>query len=191
MKKTIERLLCGLLLVGGLFHSTAQVKIEQEFRMDPKEVPAKAITYLELMQAGHKVKWYKEQGADRSTIEGKFKKEGRKFSVEFDEQGQLEDVEVEIRWRQVPEALRKVIGTQLGQQFKRFRVKRVQEHYPQDAGRILDWHLKQQPFPPYFEIELKGVNDEGSKLYEFLFDPDGKEVRQSIILLRNTDNLEF
>ena len=87
---------CIIFLFCFLSHLTyAQVKIEKESRVVSNDVPEIAIKWLEdVFDHKKKLKWYFEISADSHSYEAKFIRKGKKFSVEFSEEGIIEDIEV-------------------------------------------------------------------------------------------------
>ena len=80
---------------------SAQLKYEKESRLAVEEVPEQARNFINTITTSNKVKWYLEEGLDRSSIEAKFEYKDHKYSVEFDSIGILEDVEVQVKWSEI------------------------------------------------------------------------------------------
>jgi len=74
----------------------AQEKFEMESRLKQNDVPSNALNFIDSLSLKNKVKWYLEEGIERKSIEAKFKRSGKKHSVEFDILGNIEDVEIEV-----------------------------------------------------------------------------------------------
>ena len=111
-------------------------KVERESRIKSTDVPEKALEYIEQTSLD-KVKWYRETGLESISFEAKFKHERRWYSVEFSEEGVLEDIEIEIDLHQVPEPTRESIDKYLEAEFKRHRKKKVQIQYKQTSLQTL------------------------------------------------------
>jgi hypothetical protein len=92
-----------LLLATSAF---GQVKYEKEFRLKPGQVPVKARQFIDSINLQQKVKWYYEQNLKGNSIEAKFRMNHKRYSIEFDTLGNLQDVEVQIGWEQMPAAYR-------------------------------------------------------------------------------------
>ncbi|MDX1410415.1 MAG: hypothetical protein R3330_19830, partial [Saprospiraceae bacterium] len=107
----------------------AQQKFEKEYRIDRTEVPAPALDFLAQLPVTRKVRWYREIGLTQSSIEAKTKINGERYSIEFNVNGQIEDVEIERPWESVPGDVRSRVTAHLAGQYRRHKVTRVQFQY--------------------------------------------------------------
>lgn len=193
----VLRYVLGVLLMAGACGQalTAQYKYEKEERIAEDEVPEQALHFLEEIQPTRKDKWYREQNLDGEAIEVKLKRNGERYSIKFDTEGELIDVEKLIKWRDIPEETRKEIDEEWEEFFERRRIEKIQIHYKDDAENLI--RFIQSPegapleSPIYYEIVVKGKTEGPYQLYEFLFDEEGEKVEMSRILTRRTDNMEF
>src|SRR5690606_41633459 len=62
----------------------AQQKYEKESRLNRNNVPAIAFNFIDSLNLKNRVKWYLEESLENKSVEAKFKKSGKKHSVEFD-----------------------------------------------------------------------------------------------------------
>ena len=76
--------------------SFGQKKFEKESRISKSDLPSFAVDFAALFTDGQRIKWYLEEGLDRNSIEAKYKRDGRHYSVEFDTLGTMEDVEIPL-----------------------------------------------------------------------------------------------
>lgn len=193
----VLRYVLGVLLMAGACGQalTAQYKYEKEERIAEDEVPEQALDFLEEIQPTRKDKWYREQNLDGEAIEVKLKRNGERYSIKFDTEGELIDVEKLIKWRDIPEETRDEIDEEWEEFFERRRIEKIQIHYKDDAENLI--RFIQSPegapleSPIYYEIVVKGKTEGPYQLYEFLFDEEGEKVEMSRILTRRTDNMEF
>lgn len=154
-------------------------KIEVEKRVPEDELPVAALELLnERFDARKCKRYYLESDGDTTNFEAKFKWQGECYSVEFFKNGQLKDIEKKVDFKKIPPATQAKINERFRQDFKKFKVKKVQEQtMPGQNGRR-------------YEIEVKGKNDEGTAYFEFLFEETGNLVeRRKIILPSNNINL--
>lgn len=84
----------------------AQQKYENEIRISRDSVPTKALAFIDTAPFDKKIRWYKEYFIDGTSIEAKTRYQGKRYSIEFDPSGELEDVEIDHRWRHAPEQVR-------------------------------------------------------------------------------------
>lgn len=175
--------------------AAAQVKYEQEYRVKPAETPEEAREFIEGAVSDLKIKWYKEVQLDAVSFEAKFRLNRRKYSVEFDTLGQVEDVEVEWAFSEIPAAAREQVEGELDNAFSRYRVQKVQRQWTGPASVLQGLILGVQPSPEEYvtkyELVVRGKREGMVKLFELLFDEHGRQVQMSEIIPRNTDILDF
>lgn len=166
-------------------------KVERESRIKSTDVPEKALEYIEQTSLD-KVKWYRETGLESISFEAKFKHERRWYSVEFSEEGVLEDIEIEIDLHQVPEPTRELIDKYLEAEFKRHRIKKVQIQYKQTPLQtLIKEEVPKTDSPHAFELVVKGKKSKLMKLWEVAFSSTGKFISIDQILNRNSTHLEY
>ena len=106
-----------------------EVKHEQEQRIEAQAMPGGAMTYLKTLDGNKKrIKYYFEQDGARRSYEAKFKLKGSKYSVEFDENGNLEDIEIERSETETGTVL-KSIEDYLKQTYVRHKIEKIQAQY--------------------------------------------------------------
>ncbi len=181
----------GLFQANGLF---AQVKYEREYRLKPDQVPLAARTFLTACQFEAKIKWYGEESASGTSVEAKVKHGQKRYSIEFDTLGQIQDVEVEQEWEGLPPATQTTIQQILSQQFERHKLGKVQLQWTGTDSVLQALIRGESPDLPYttkYEIILRGKDNEGVHGYEYLFDEQGELEHRARIVFRNTDNLDY
>jgi hypothetical protein len=170
------------------------VKVERESRIDREEVPEKALNFIERLGDTSNEKWYSEENLDGKAIEVKMKRFGSRYSVKFTTEGNLVDVERDLKWRQIPEEVAEEIIEELEEEFDKLKWEKIQIQFIADPEEMLAYLKKNKEkdeIETYYEIVFQGKKEGSYKLYEFLFDYEGEIVERSRILPRNTDNLEF
>ena len=186
-----------LVLVLGLTHTTlAQQKFERESRIAIDEVPLKAQNFIKSLTS-HKVKWYLEERINDYSIEAKFKLNKKRYSIEFDTLGTLEDAEIKVSWKTLNPTIKKHIESQLKTEHKKFKVKKVQVQYVGPPNLVLQ-QLKNletnSTIDTNYEVVLKCwplSNKPPVALYEYLFDDEGAVLSKSQIIFKNASNLEY
>lgn len=147
-------------------------KTEVEKRIPEKSFPGDALLWLNAEFAQRKcLRYYLETDGDSTNFEAKFKWQGERYSVEFFQSGVLKDIEKQIRFNDIPASVQAEIHEKFRQDFKKFKVLKVQEQtLPNISGKR-------------YEIEIKGKNDRGTALFEYLFEADGRLVLSRQIIL--------
>ena len=115
-------------IVGIVQITSAQNKDEQESRIDKADFPNSAYLLIEgYLKDAKRVRFYQETDSTKKSYEAKFKKGRLRYSVEFDEQGTLEDVEFKIKVRDIPNDTWGAIQSYLDKNHYKHRVKKIQQ----------------------------------------------------------------
>lgn len=173
---------------------SGQQKYESESRMRSEEVPTEAILFLDAFQNKRKVRWYLEEGLDRKSIEAKFKLDRQKYSIEFDALGQFEDVEIEIRKKEIPESTLEKIKSQLSLDCGKFKIQKVQTQYTGDKSAVHSTITKASRSDAVtikYELVVKCKSGNNSSLLEYLFTESGEKLAVSEIVFKNSSHLEY
>ncbi len=180
----------GLLLAFTFLSAQAQTKMELEKRISLEEVPQLATQWLDhyyLSTKSSKLKWYFEKDGDHYSYECKFKLHRHRFSVEFDQLGHFEDLEISYSRRQLPDE----IYNSLQDIAKKYRIKRTQIQFKA---------IKKELFQPGFLnkisksktaylYELEVILD--GEFYELLMDSSGNILLKRPILSPTGIYLDF
>lgn len=154
---------------------TAQSKQERESRVERTEFPEAAQQLLDLFsQKGKGVKFYRETDGDAVSFEMKLKVNRRWRSVEFDENGRLEDIEVTIRKRRIAQQALRNIQEVLDSLSDKNKIEKVQLQFiptSDNPQEMLD-RLDRNQFDNY---EIIAAFKEKRKIYrkELLFSSQG------------------
>lgn len=114
-------------------------------------------------------------------------------SVEFDTTGVVQDIEISIDWQELPELVQENITSYLDSAFQKYRVQKIQEQWtgaPDDLEDLID-ERERDDLTIRYELEYYGKNASADELWEGLFDADGSMLRERIVKLGPTDNLNF
>ncbi|HOP44055.1 MAG TPA: hypothetical protein PLA11_11100 [Flavobacteriales bacterium] len=182
-----------LLGVGMAWQLPAQFKYEHEERMAAEAVPGTARAVVEMLELQGRVRWYREQGYDRTSIEAKVRHRGKRYSIEFDAGGRLEDVEVEVSQRTVPVVVWKRISALLTDSLGRYRVQKLQERYtgrPEAVKRHLHGQHSEDVLAGY-ELMVSAREEGAYVLFEYEFTADGAFVRRDRVVLHHADHIMY
>ncbi len=173
--------------------SNAQAKFEKESRISHKNVPIKAKTFVFKLAPSKKVRWYKEQSLDGESIEAKTSYNNKKYSIEFDTNGKLQDIEINTKWNSINKNTITAIKKNIEFEFSKFKIKKIQTQYSGNKTDLLSYFKSGQRnnITIKYEIVLKGKTKKGKQLFEMLFSETGMLEKSNIIIFRNTDNIEF
>lgn len=184
--KRYSPVLIFLLLVGCFVN--AQNKYEREFRIRKSQFPPAAIGLIQdKLEDAKRIKYYKETDSTKISYEAKFKKDRLWYSIEFDEEGTLEDVEILIKEVDIPSEPMQEIRKYLDKSFGKYRIKRIQQQYPTSIEEPTNKTIKnafQNLILPTinYEFIVAGKNDGEYFDYELLFGANGrfKNMRKSL-----------
>lgn len=168
------------------FVSSAQNKYERESRISKSVFPTNALeTITPYLENAKKIRFYQEIDSVKQSFEVKLKKGKLRYSVEFDKNGTLEDIEFLIGENDIPDESWAKIEDYLNTNFQKIRVKRIQQQYPvghADHSVILK-EAFQNLILDYINYELvfSAKINSGFQTYEALFNSTGAliKLRQS------------
>jgi len=172
-----------LLLLGIVQISFAQNKYERESRIDKEEFPRKSYSLIKnYLEDAKRIRFYQETDSTKKSFEAKFKKGRLHYSVEFNKNGFLEDVEFKIKERDIPNDTWATIMHYLEKNHAKSRVKKIQQQYSVKEGQPTEETLHnafQNLILPEVKYELvfSSKEDKEFQEYEALFDSEGQLIR--------------
>lgn len=182
----------GLLIPAIL---PAQTKFEREYRIKENEVPEKASQFVRDAFFDEKIKWYAEESQDGNSIEAKVKFRNHKYSVEFDSNGNLLDVEKTVSFKKLNQKTSDAISRSLATKFGNYKILKVQIQWTAKDDETLTELIQNGTsthfYDEKFEIVIETHKDDTYKAFENLIDRKG-EIEKSLELdLRSMKNMEF
>lgn len=172
----------GLLFLCCLpFWVVSQEKREQEFRIDREKFPEAALAQIEgYLTNAKRIRFYQEMDSTKKSYEAKFKKGRLHYSVEFNENGILEDVEFIIKERDIPRDTWDTIMDYLDATYPKFRIKKIQQQHPKadrDSKKTLHEAFQNLMLPHInYEFVFSAKNENGFQTYEALFNFEGNLI---------------
>ncbi|SHN15472.1 hypothetical protein SAMN04488057_108134 [Cyclobacterium lianum] len=184
----------NVLLFFASLVAYGQEKVEREYRVKVREVPAEAREWLDDAFEGHKrVKWFMEETSGKKSFEAKFPWKKEDYSVEFDLSGKIEDIEIQKNWQDLSEAIRNNLEVYFEANYSKWRIEKIQMQFtgePDDLEDMID-EEEQEQIVIRFEIEYYAEKGEGKGLWEGLFDKDGNFMNKREVMIPPVDNLFF
>lgn len=171
----------------------SQSKYEREYRIKPEQVPVNAKDFVARLDFNKKIRWYIEESLTDTTIEAKTRFKTKRYSVEFNSDGSLQDVEIEIEMDEIDPQIKSIITKYLNDHFSSYKLKKIQlQHTGKDEELLLQLRdgIPQKSVILNYELMVKGTNEEGIQLYELLFSSAGI-MKKSVVLFNNAVNLEY
>jgi len=125
--KLIYSSLCILFLCQ---HISSQTKNEIEKRINLSELPETAqILVSKLPSNCMRLRFYMETDGDKQSFEAKFKHRKKLYSLEFSENGIIEDIEVVTKFKRIKEATKKRINNYFSESYTKHRLIKIQRQY--------------------------------------------------------------
>ena len=183
------------LLLCSMSKGFGQQKFEKEYRINSEDVPSAAINFIQKITDKKRLKWVAEESQDGKTIEAKFYKNRTKYSIEFDKQGQLIDIEILISVSNLPASERILLEKTLGNEFVKFNVRKIQKQFKKITfDQIESFFISKEnkDFDTYdFEVVVKGKSKDRFELYELLLSKSGALLKKLKFGPQNSLNLQF
>lgn len=183
-----------ILLIFITIDGFSQFKYEKEVRIKENAVPAKARSFVDSMNFNSKIKWYKEIGKINISYEAKTKYNGKRYSIEFSEDGTFEDVEIEIAPKDIPVVTFRKIEEFIKSEYDRYSIEKVQIQYsgnPESVRAKLQERVVTDAIGIHFEIVISTKLDGAFRMFEYLFSGAGDFVRKDMIIEKSIDNIIY
>jgi hypothetical protein len=192
LSKTLLGTLAVLLYLNSSL-SYAQEKQEQEFRIDDSEVPQAASSFIAQVPVKKSFRWYKEKNGALVTFEAKGRWNRHEISIEFDDAGVIEDIEITQKMRSIPQAVRERITAVLKEESSRYRIKKMQYQFVGKPEVLLALLMRDslEQLSSNYELVVQVKVDNAYHIYEYLFDNSGKLTQRLEVMERNSFNIQF
>ena len=171
----------------------SQTKSEKEERISSNMFPENAISFLsELPKNVKKIKYYKETNDTIISYEAKLKLNKKNYSIEFSQNGILEDIEITIKLNDMPEAIRIAILSYLKTTYDSFEILKVQKQYknpsePNSKALLNKAVLNNSDEGVYYEL----VTVDNNIYKEFTFNDSGDYLFDKTITLSTSDDVQY
>lgn len=183
-----------LLLMFSLSVLT-QEKFEKEYRITLDEAPKKSIQFIQSIQFKKKIKWYAEESNDGRTFEAKTCHNKYEYSIEFNENGTLLDVEKKIKFSELNKEIGQKIKKEILKRFRKFKFKKIQIQYKgleSEIKKIFNTTDRAKINTRiFYELVIKGKKEKQYSLYEITFDEYGNFIQELKFKPSSSLNLEF
>lgn len=193
----MKHLLLILILILPIFASSQDKKIEKEEDIKREQMPEGAQEYLlqNIPEDINKLRHYYETDGDKESFEAKFKYNRHRFSVEFNETGTLEDIEVQVKKNDLEDVVLEKIENYLDTQHDRFKIEKIQAQFQSDNKNPEQTMKRARKFdknsPDHYELIVATKNKGKLKKYEMLFDANGNFENEREIIRNSYDYLIF
>ncbi len=184
-----------ILFVLFSLETIGQVKIEREYRVNSNEVPLKAVQWIDstFQLKPSKIKLYNETNGNKQSFEAKLRWLGETYSVEFDSQGNIEDIEINIKWQKLPENTKRAINQHLKSNYISFKIIKIQQQLVGSPNN-LHLYIRESSISAVtikYEMEIRGSIKSQNEIWEILFDSNGEFLSVNKVILNPSLNLDF
>ncbi|MGD1889972.1 MAG: hypothetical protein ACFB15_05140 [Cyclobacteriaceae bacterium] len=189
-------ILGGIIVATNVAIAQTDLKQEVEKRIKKSEMPSAALNYLSehWLNESRKIRYYYETDGANISYEAKLIREKRRFSIEFDSSGSLQDIEELIDYEQIPASVQANIDLTLSQKYSKYRIQRVQRQFLPDTTQqnaLLHFSGLTTETVDNFEIEIDTQEGSAVQSYEMLFNVEGLLVQRRTIIRRSLDNFLY
>ena len=190
---------CLLIIVPLLIcmNSFGQFKYEREYRIKKNQFPSESHELLEEQVANaRRMRYYRETDSSKVSYKAKFKVDRLRYSMGFNQEGALEDVEILIKEVDIPNDSFKNMTDYCDDNFEKFRIRRIHQQYPVQAYESVEETMKnafQNLLLPgiRYELMIAGKMEKGFEDFEILFDADGNFIKMRKSLPVNHDHILY
>jgi len=172
-------------------------KREYEQSIKKQGVPAEILDSLEpFLQKASRIKYYFQTDGEEESYEIKGRMKRKYYSVEYQKDGTLIDIEMLIDFEEIPEDARSSISEYLQEKYDKYVFTRLQQqYYPQekDAEEALEDFMEEdfEDFDIRYELEVDTRSNNRLGSFELLFDTEGKYMQDRKIVRRAEDNIFY
>ncbi len=183
-----------IVLCSFTIFSYGQSKNERESKISKIDFPIAAQQTISMIpDKAKRIKYYQETDGDKLSFECKFKLQNLWYSVEFNEDGILEDIEVRVRKHQLPKQTKDQIDKYLNNNCDKFDIVKIQEQYVQEGLSPDMTFLKstisnRKSTDSNFELIVAIKNNKEWTLKEMTFDKQGVFLNSRAL---QTDSYEY
>lgn len=188
---------CLLICCLATFCTQAQEKFEKESRIGKNGFPENALKLLERYSKDAKrIRYYKETDGNKISYEAKLKLKGQKFSIEYDTLGILEDIEVKIKFKNIPKKVRDSVIDYFGSHFMKYSIKKVQKQFYnknfQNSVAVFEAAFNKKDITTVnYEIVVWRVLEKTSGMVELTFNREGSFVSSRPIAQASYDHILY
>lgn len=169
-------------------------KEEKEIRVSKNEMPKQAILLLDDFKHKKflKTSYFFETDKNKKSYEAKFIYKKLAYSIEFSENGDLQDVEIVEKHQKLPQALMAKIEAFLQQKFDANKIEKIQSQYLNkgNAKKTLQKSFQHKK-PDNYELIVQVKKDKKYFVYEFLFTASGELIKKQKVHQNAYDYLIF
>ena len=171
-----------------------QKKYEREYDIRQNDVPKRALDFVSSVFKNAKINWYGEESLTGKSIEAKLKDSGKRYSIEFDESGKIQDIEILSSMGKIDTQIRNIIKDNLSNAFSKYKVTKTQIQWNGSESELKKALLADKlpgEIVVRYEMVVRGTRGKKAGYFEVLFESNGSVTSIKEIVQRNADNLIY
>ncbi|MFD1062838.1 hypothetical protein ACFQ1Q_06230 [Winogradskyella litorisediminis] len=164
-----------------------QEKNEKEERIDFVELPISIQNISKsLPDNAKRIKYYLEVDGSKKSFEIKLKYKSVRYSIEFSEEGELEDIEVLSKFKDIEDSIKTQITSYFEKNFEKHKIIKLQHQYifnnTSSASEFMKIIMSENDKTlPNFELIVEVKTLEKRELREITFNPTGNFISSRIV----------
>lgn len=198
MKVVLLYLSIVFFAIPSSIHAQGAAKKEREKSITADKFPPQSLSMIEsLLEQSKRMHYYLETDGESVSYEVKLKYKKQKYSIEFDADGQLLDIEKLIEWDDLDETVQSNMNMALDEKWERSKVMRLQRQFRYREGSVRqltelppsdanNWEVLYE-----LEVEVQKAAKEQLTAFELLFDSRGALISFRPIEKVAIDNLIY
>ncbi len=191
------KLILFIAVFSFCIQGTAQSTYEREHRIKKNQFPENAHALLanEITKV-KRLRFYRETDSVKTSFNAKFKKDKLRYSMEFDSEGILQNVEILIKEIDVPNDTFTSVVNYLNQSYTKYQIRKILQQYPvmksEEIKKTLQEAFQNLLLPSVnYKLIVSCKTETGSIDFEFLFDSDGTFKKKRALLPPNYDHVLY
>ena len=138
-----------------------------------------------------RIRYYREYNGENFSYEIKLKRQNIHYSIEFSQEGELQDIEVLINKSELPSVVLEAVKNH----FQRIKLTRIHKHFSHTKDANPEYTLqavfKNKLLPSAYELIVSGKTENGYRQFELLIDKEGILLKKSIISTKDDEYVVY
>lgn len=175
----------------------AQARYEREHRIKKRDFPEQAHALLanEIIMM-KRLRFYKETDSAKTSYKAKFKKDKLHYNIEFNSEGILEDIEIEVKEIDLPNDSFTSIKNYLNRSVSKYNIRKIQQQYhvknKEEIKKTLKEAFQNLLLPTVnYALIVSCKTEDGRVDYKYLFDSAGTFKEKRRLLPPNYDHILY
>ncbi|MCM4150652.1 hypothetical protein DHD05_03530 [Arenibacter sp. N53] len=180
-----------VLLIMFSLKSYSQTKLEREHRIKKSQFPSLEFEALPLEDAKN-LRYYKEVDSSQITYTLRFRKGKMHYHIDFNEKGAIQNTGFGVKEVDIPTDTYSNIYSFLKENFKKIKIKYIQQRYPGSLENVLKNTFQNLILPNNtYKLMLRGKKADKREDFIAIFDAEGNLIKITMALPANYDHVLY